>query len=355
MIHTTAIAMSGGVDSLMAAKLLKNQGHDVIGIHFLTGYETDLSDPSIEKNAVGLKISQLGKTLGIPIHFIDLSNEFRLNVIDYFKDSYHSGKTPNPCLVCNPLIKFGVLLDYARKLGASHLATGHYARVEKDTENKPHLLKGIDPNKDQSYFLAFLTRKQLDHIIFPLGEKTKAEVKTLAKKNGLSPVTHGESQDVCFIRNKTYTEFLLEHPDFKENPGEIVDGKGKAIGIHNGLFQFTIGQRRGINCPSARPYYVLRLDVKKNRLIVGGKEELLSAECKVNNVNWIAGEPQFPVKVYTKVRYRHKAVLSELHLSDKNSVTVRFNDPEPAITPGQGAVFYSGDEVLGGGWIERVE
>ena len=355
MIHTTAIAMSGGVDSLMAANLLINQGHNVIGIHFLTGYDPELSGPPSEKNAVDLKVAQLGKLLGIPVHIIDLSSEFRVNVIDYFKASYLSGQTPNPCLVCNPLIKFGTLLDYALKLGASRLATGHYARIEKDTENKPHLLKGFDPNKDQSYFLAFLTRYQLDHIIFPLGKLTKAEVKALAKENGLSPVTSGESQDICFIRNKTYTDFLLEQPDFKQNPGEIIDSKGRNIGTHTGLFQFTTGQRRGINCPASKPYYVLRLDIKKNRLIVGEREELLSSECKVKNVNWISGQQRFPIKAYTKVRYRHKAVLSELHLTGKNNLLVRFNDPEPAITPGQGAVFYNGNEVLGGGWIDGAE
>ena len=365
MKQKIAIAVSGGIDSLFSAYLLKKEGYNVIGIHFLTGYETEpvcrnnrkLSSStdtklfSSNKKVTPDKISEIENQIGIKVKIKDCSNEFKNEVVDYFTRTYLTGNTPNPCLVCNPLIKFGTILDFAHKLGATRLATGHYARIEKDSEGRYHLFRGIDLRKDQSYFLAFLTQEQLAGSCFPLGNLTKSEVKKLAHEIGLKPVVKKESQDVCFIKGNTYGEFLLQQPGFKAEPGLIQDIKGNIIGKHRGLHLFTIGQRRGINCPASEPYYVVSIDIEKNRLVVGFKKDLLSSECKVDNINWINQEPVYPIEVKTRVRYRSKAVSSTLIPESKHNAVVKFKDPQSAITPGQGAVFYLNDEVLGGGWI----
>lgn len=340
MKQTIAIAVSGGIDSLAAAYLLKKQGHDVIGIHFVTGYE------------VKAPISLISDQLGIAIKTIDCSAGFKADVVDYFTRTYQAGKTPNPCLVCNRSIKFGIILDLARELGASSLATGHYARITKDKANRFHLLRGMDPAKDQSYFLALLSQKELADVCFPLGGMTKSEVIRLANEKGLTPVIKNESQDICFIKSKNYADFLALQPGFISKPGLIEDTKGNILGEHKGLHLFTIGQRRGINCPASEPYYVIRFDTDKNRLIVGFKKDLLSLECRITDVNWINREPDSPLKVFTRLRYRHKAVASTLFPLDKDMAVIRFETPQLAVTPGQGAVFYHGDEVLGGGWID---
>jgi len=344
MSDTTAIAVSGGIDSLTAAFLLKEQGHKLIGIHFITGYECSDSR----------HIEAVGDQIGIRIETIDCSRMFQSQVVDYFIQTYKAGQTPNPCLVCNPHIKFGAVLDAARKSGASRLATGHYARAEQDKTGRFRLLMGTDQKKDQSYFLAFLSQKQLSSALFPLGNMTKSDVRTLAAENGLCPIAKKESQDVCFIREGNYAEFLARH-GIAPTPGPIENTDGKLLGTHNGLHLFTVGQRRGINCPASEPYYVVRIDVVQNRLTVGFKKDLLCSECRVTGINWICQEPEKPISVFTRLRYRHKAVASELFPIDRHTAVVRFEEPQSAVTPGQGAVFYEGDEVLGGGWIENQD
>lgn len=336
----TAVAVSGGVDSLMAAALLKTQGYPVFGIHFLTGYEP-------EKRNVAAVADQLG----IPLHVVNLADAFRTEVVEYFLQTYLIGKTPNPCLVCNPVVKFGILFEHARHLGAERLATGHYARIVQDAHHQPHLFMGVDRRKDQSYFLAFLTRQQLARACFPLGEMKKSDVRELAALEGLHPVTHKESQDACFISSHRYTDFLTEQLGVASSPGDIVDRDGRILGRHAGLHRFTIGQRRGIDCPAAEPYYVLRLDTQSNRLVVGPKRDTLSSECRVQAINWIQPEPSEPIRVHTRVRYRHSAAASTLTPQPRQQAVVLFDAPQSAITPGQGAVFYIGEEVIGGGWI----
>lgn len=369
MKQITAIAISGGIDSLMAACILKEQGHKVIGIHFITGYETatpyqnksfkdrDAEKSSTEKYSVppnfsNRAFSNIANKIGITIETIDVSLDFKKKIVDYFTKTYQAGKTPNPCLVCNPLIKFGAVLDHALKMGASGLATGHYARITKDYKGLFHLFRGVDKEKDQSYFLSFLSQSQLARACFPLGGLTKSYVQRLAKEKGLNPVFKKESQDVCFIKGKTYGEFLALQKGFEQKPGPIKDVNGKIMGEHNGLHHFTIGQRRGINCPASKPYYVIRIDRQQNKLVVGSKKDSLSSECRIVRINWINYQPASPIKVYTRIRYRHRAVESILYPDIMDSATIRFETPQEAITPGQGAVFYKDDEVLGGGWIE---
>jgi tRNA-specific 2-thiouridylase len=352
MKQLTAIAVSGGIDSLMSAYFLKEKGHNVIGVHFVTGYEAPFSDNNhgahlLEAN----KIFSIGKQLGIDIEILDCSTEFKKNVVDYFIRTYQAGQTPNPCMVCNPLIKFGTVFNFVHKLGASILATGHYARTKKDSNGKFHLYKGVDPKKDQSYFLARLTQQQLSNAHFPLGDMTKSKVIQLADIKGFKPVKTSESQDVCFIKDKNYGNFLTRHEKFKPKPGLIKDVRGNIIGEHRGLHLFTIGQRRGINCPASEPYYVVHMDTQQNVLTVGFKKHLYVSQCRVENINWIQEEPGRPIHVHTRVRYRHTAAASRLIPINGKTAMVHFDKPQEAITPGQCAVFYEGDEVIGGGWI----
>ena len=347
MKRVTAVAVSGGIDSLVAASLIKETGDDVVGIHFTTGFESGDTDTVY---IAGDMAESVSRQLGIPVHIMNLEDQFKRYVVDYFVDAYTAGVTPNPCLVCNPLIKFGVLLDAAKKKGASRLATGHYAKVEKDHHGIFRLKKGIDPEKDQSYFLAFLTQSRLSSAYFPLGDLTKDEVKRIAEKKGLFPFSLDESQDICFIRHASYGRFL-EKRGIAPRPGPIVDTKGNVLGRHNGLHLFTIGQRRGINCPAQEPYYVLRINPTDNSLVVGFKPELYRNECRVDNINWVHERPSSPLSVTVRIRYSHKGATALIEPDSDRSARVKFESEQPAVTPGQGAVFYQGDEVTGAGWI----
>jgi tRNA-specific 2-thiouridylase len=336
---------------MMAAHALKQQGHHVIGIHFLTGFETPVHRPKVNSETPSHPIMEIGNQVGISIKLLDCRHAFKEQVVDYFIHTYFAGQTPNPCMVCNPAIKFGSVLAYARKLGADRLATGHYARIKRDSSGNFHLHKGMDRHKDQSYFLARLTQSQLARACFPLGDMKKSDVRQLAEKNGLHPITGKESQDACFVKQRSYGEFLLKQSGYTPAPGPIVDRQGTLLGQHKGLHLFTIGQRRGINCPAPEPYYVVKLDRKHNRLVVGSKSDLLTSTCRVVDINWINDPPTAPITVLTRIRYRHQEVAGTLFPKGKSSAEVRFKSPQAAITPGQGAVFYQRDEVLGGGFI----
>ncbi|MBW1983855.1 MAG: tRNA 2-thiouridine(34) synthase MnmA, partial [Deltaproteobacteria bacterium] len=296
-------------------------------------------------------VSLIGEQLGIKIHILDCTREFKNTVVKYFYNMYQNGQTPNPCMVCNPTIKFGTVLNHAYKLGASCLATGHYAKILKDNNNNLHLLRGTDTDKDQSYFLAFLTQQQLSSAEFPLGNMTKSKVRKLAHKIGLKPITSNESQDICFISDKNYKDFLSDQLDVVEKPGLIEDTNGRVIGNHTGLHKYTVGQRRGINCPSSKPYYVVKIDSKRNRLIVGGKDDLMCSEFKVCDINWIIEAPDNQISVKTRVRYRSSAYDTSVIPVDKKTALVKFKTPQSSVAPGQAAVFYKDNEVLGGGWI----
>jgi tRNA-specific 2-thiouridylase len=345
MKPVVAIAMSGGIDSLAAASLLKDEGTPVFGIHFTTGFES----PDVISRSSGL--SDLGKQLGFPIHIVDLSCVFRTSVVDYFIRTYLGGLTPNPCLVCNPVVKFDTLFRKARDFGADILATGHYAIVKQDTNGRFRLFRGADRNKDQSYFLSFLTQDHLSKACFPLGGMTKAEVVAFAAEKGLSPVFESESQDICFIHGEGYSDFLLQYGGVQPESGPVVTVEGETIGTHSGLHHFTVGQRRGINCPSTEPYYVLRLCPETNTLVVGRKTDLLSHACRVSSLHWIVAPPALPITADVRLRYRHQAVPADLSTDPEGDLTVQFHIPQLAPTPGQGAVFYSNNEVIGAGII----
>lgn len=342
---TIAIAISGGIDSLVAAHLVGQSGEDAFGLHFLTGYE------HVPLPVIAEKIKRISEQIHIPVHIVDLSQPFRKKVVEYFTRTYLAGKTPNPCLVCNATIKFDDLLSEARRLGAERLATGHYARTAEDSSSRHRLYKGADAQKDQSYFLAFLTQSQLRRACFPLQDMTKAQVRELASRMELVPVSQKESQDICFIQDD-YASFLLRETGFCPKPGPISDLNGRIIGEHSGLHRFTVGQRRGINCPAAEPYYVIRLEPETNRLIVGLKDQLGVRECRVTQINWITSMPESAMRIQARIRYRHAAVSGVLTPVNETVARLRFDRLQYAVTPGQGAVFYQDDAVIGGGWIE---
>ena len=345
MKRTVAVAVSGGVDSMIAAHILKQDDTNVFGLHFLTGFEPAPAGRG------ALSANSIGDQLGIPVHMVDVSADFKRSVVDYFATTYLSGETPNPCVVCNPLIKFGALLRFSAGLGADVLATGHYARVRMDSSGRYRLFKGVDARKDQSYFLARLTQTQLAKACFPLGALTKTTVKEIALREGLNPVNADESQDVCFIKAGSYRQLVASLTGRTPIPGLIETTAGKVVGRHPGLHAFTIGQRRGINCPAAEPYYVVRLDSERNRLVVGHRSDLLASECRVVRINWVAPPPAAALQVRTRVRYRTPEASCTLTPMEDETAQVQFEAPQAAVTPGQAAVFYDGDEVLGGGFI----
>ena len=345
-------AMSGGVDSSVAAALLKSAGFDVIGVFMkfwsapkesrLQGEWNRCCSPEDENRA-----RKVAKILKIPFYVFNFEKEFKKRVVDYFLEGYRKGTTPNPCVVCNKEIKFGLLLEKAKKMEISFLATGHYARVQAQK-----LLKAKDKEKDQTYFLWQLDQRKLKHILFPVGGYTKKQIKDLAKEFKLPVLDIQESQEVCFIKN-TCNDFLLKH--LKKNPGDIVNTKGKIIGKHNGLWFYTIGQRKGINISGKKPLYVLKKDIKKNILIVTeSKKDLESKELIVKDINWISGrEPKLPLKVMAKVRYRTCSSRAKIVKDIKSKkYKVVFDKPQRAITSGQSIVFYKGVELLGGGIIK---
>ncbi len=343
MNRVVAVAMSGGIDSLVAAWLLKRYAKQVIALHFTTGFETDKDTPDA--------VAGLAFRLNIPFHPVDLSSAFRKQVVDPFVRTYLSGETPNPCMACNTAIKFGALLTAARELGAEALATGHYARVRPDARHHCHLHKGADAAKDQSYFLGFLNQKILSAAVFPLGDMTKTEVRHLAAQEGLHPTHRQESQDICFVRNQTCAAFVATRANVAHGPGPILTLDGERIGTHPGIHGFTVGQRRGLNCPSSEPYYVVRIHPGENTLVVGRKTDLYADRVRVHRLNWLVARPDVPLRVTTRLRYRHQGATATVHLTDTDVATVRFDHPQKAPAPGQGAVFYQGDKVVGAGVI----
>jgi tRNA-specific 2-thiouridylase len=337
-----AIAMSGGVDSSLAAALLKDAGYEVFGIHLKLW-----ADPAYRDNLS--RLEQVCRSLDIPLHELNLESEFHNLIVSYFCREYSQGRTPNPCPLCNKRIKFGRLLNRALEMGADFLASGHYARVEGSIEGY-RLLKAAEATKDQSYFLYTLEQTELPQLLFPLGSRKKTEVRKLAEERGLSTASQGESHDLCFIPDGDYRAFLARY--LPTEPGDITDIEGKILGKHRGLAHYTVGQRQGLGLSSAGRRYVLRLDPPKNRLVVGSESQLLSQHLIARKLSWVAGRPPENLAGITaRIRYRSPEALIVLSLNGETA-EVEFYEPQRAMAPGQAIVFYQGDTVLGGGIIE---
>lgn len=292
--------------------------------------------------------------LDIPFYPVNLQEEFR-DVIDYFVSEYVRGRTPNPCVPCNDRLKFDALLQKARQLGAYSLATGHYVQKSRDRNGHYHLLKAKDREKDQSYFLFGLGQSQLEHLLFPVGRYGKEEVRELAQKAGLEVAEKPESQDICFVSTGRYAEFVeAKNPGLNGRKGVIVNEEGQVLGGHEGIHAFTIGQRRGLGVAGGERLYVTQILPEENKVVLGPKESLMRNGIQVAGVRWINPEPIVSgLEVETKIRYRHPGVPSSLTVLENAAVRVDFRQPDGAVTPGQAAVFYRGEELIGGGWIEK--
>lgn len=347
------VAMSGGVDSSVAAALLKERGYEVIGMMLRLWSEPGKEDSNRcctpDSMAQARRVAAL---LDIPFYVVDAKDVFRETVVEYFLEGYARGETPNPCLVCNRKIRWTFLLDHALALGAEYMATGHYARIQK-TEGGNQLLRAVDKSKDQSYVLHVLTQEKLKHALFPVGDYTKPEIRAIAEKHGLPTASRKDSQDLCFLAGDDYRNFLQRNAAEMLKPGEIVTREGKVLGGHNGLANYTIGQRKGLGVASPVPLYVITKDAARNTLVVGTEEELGSLELTARGVNWVSGEaPREAFRAEVKIRYTAKEAEAWVIPQGEDQAQVRFDALQRDITAGQAAVFYQGDVLIGGGLIQ---
>ena len=365
-----AVAMSGGVDSSAAAALLKEQGHELVGFTMQLwnqrrGISVDQNGDPLPSRCCSLDdvydARRVAESLGFPFYVLNLEKDFERDVVEPFVQSYLSGETPIPCVACNSRLKFASLDRMAVSLGCDKVATGHYARVEYDeAANRYRLFRGKNHWKDQSYFLWELTQEQLSHAYFPLGEMLKSEVRDIARDANLYTAEKQESQEICFVPDGKYSEFIdryLDHEDRADEmpaAGEIVNTAGEIVGTHSGIHRYTIGQRRGLGIAHEKPLYVVQIERAKNQIIVGEADELDSREFIAKGVNWVAfDEPAQPVRADVKVRYRHEPAAATIHALPDARARIVFDEPQRSITPGQATIFYNDDEVVGGGWIVR--
>jgi tRNA-specific 2-thiouridylase len=360
-----AVAMSGGVDSSTVAALLARQGRTVVGLTMQLWNQRRLPALAVE-GASGRCCSlddvydarRVAEQIGIPYYVLNFEREFEERVVRPFVDEYLAGRTPIPCTLCNNFIKFARFLEMADAVGARHIATGHYARIRRDAASgRWQLLRGADSSKDQTYFLFGLTQAQLARTLFPLGDLAKTEVRALAREMGLSVAEKNDSQEICFVPNGDYAAFLAAYLAESGAPaapaaGDIVSTDGRRLGEHQGVHHFTVGQRRGLGIAAGEPLYVISTDARSQRVLVGANDELLRERLRVREVNWIAIENlTAPLRAEVKIRNKHAAAPATLQPAG-DGIEVVFDNPQRAVTPGQAAVFYQGDLVLGGGWIE---
>ena len=349
------VGMSGGVDSSVTTHLLKQQGYDVVGVTMkvwpqdcISRAEDKCCGPSAIADARGV-----AHKLGVPHYVVDEADQFEKLVINYFSSEYRAGRTPNPCVMCNELLKFGNLWTKAAALGAEYIATGHYAIIEHHADHSV-LRKGRDDRKDQSYFLFSLRQEQLGRALTPLGGMTKPEIRAIARELGLKVADKVDSQEICFVPGNDYKAFLRSHLGEEEfHRGGIYDTEGKYLADHEGIEMFTIGQRKGLPGGSPKPLYVVDIDPQTSRVIVGGEEDLICEEFEVDRVNWHVPEDEIPETLSVKIRYAHPGTEATVEPLEKHRARIRLHTPQRAVTPGQASVFYDGDRVIGGGWIVR--
>ncbi|QDT53132.1 tRNA-specific 2-thiouridylase MnmA [Caulifigura coniformis] len=367
------LAMSGGVDSSAAAYLLREQGHDVIGLFMRSGEaaetvcSTDLLPVvSIKPHHQGCcsasdaaDARRVADRLDIPFHALNFRDEFT-RIKDYFADEYAAGRTPNPCAMCNIWLKFGKLWDFARQVGADFIATGHYARVDggDDPTGPPtppslnaRLLRGRDEGKDQSYVLFGIRREILGRVLFPVGDRTKPEIRELARLAGIQTADKPDSQEICFIPDNDYAGFLGRYREPVETAGEIVDTTGRVLGQHAGYERYTIGQRRGLGLAFGEPRFVVKIDPELKQVVIGTREELGRSALTANRLNWLVDPPAGDLRCTAQIRYQQQAASATARLLDQDRLEVEFDDPQYGVAPGQAVVLFDGDVVLGGGWI----
>ncbi|MPY91299.1 MAG: tRNA 2-thiouridine(34) synthase MnmA [Luteitalea sp.] len=352
-----AVAMSGGVDSSVAAALLADEGYEVIGLSM------QLYDQREGEIRFGRCCTlddlhdarRVAARLGLPHYIVNFESHFHAQVVDNFVSEYVSGRTPIPCTRCNSEVKFATLVDRVRGLDAQFLATGHYVRVELDeTTRQYRLLRGRDARRDQSYFLFSLTQAQLAHARFPVGHLTKVDVRAIARERGLPVADKPDSQEICFVSSGNHATFVERHAaDRTPTPGVIADVHGRTLGRHEGIHRFTVGQRKGLGLATGAPLYVVAIDAHANEVVVGDRAALARPTLTASAVNWIAGvTPPEPLRARVQIRHGHHPAPATVTPIDARRAQVDFDEPQAAIAPGQAAVFYAGDMVLGGGWIE---
>jgi tRNA-specific 2-thiouridylase len=350
------VGMSGGVDSSATAALLLEQGYDVVGIT-LKLWPQDCVSRAEDKCCGPQAVTDARAVchrLGIPYYLIDEAEEFQSKVIHYFAEEYKAGRTPNPCVMCNQNLKFGRLIERADQLGAQLIATGHFARLERRDDGRVLLQRGRDLRKDQSYFLFSLRQDQLTRAMFPLGEKTKSDTRDVARHCRLKTADKEESMEICFVPDNDYGKFLQQANLVQKHRGEIVDVHGHLLGEHDGIEFYTIGQRRGLGIASAKPLYVIELDTETNRVVVGDESALACDEFTIERCNWIPFDsPPTEIEATAKIRYNHPGTPATVKPLSDGRARVRLHAAQRAITPGQAAVFYEDDLVIGGGWITR--
>jgi tRNA-specific 2-thiouridylase len=340
-------AVSGGVDSATTAAILCQQGYDCNGVFMITHDDAGAAMEDAEK---------VCRTIGIPLHILDVRGDFE-EILNYFTDEYRRARTPNPCVLCNRRMKFGKLWQYARQHGAEFIATGHYVRIIRDGSFSG-LFQAQDKKKDQSYVLSMIHREMLNSVLFPMADLTKDQTRKLAASFGLHITQKKDSQEICFIPNDDYAGLLLRRCPQLQQPGNVVDKSGNVVGQHEGIFRFTIGQRRGLRIAMGTPVYVVSLDADTHTVILGSKEDLLRNRLVAKQVNWLIDTPAAPFEAMVKIRYNHAGAAATVYPGEENTVEIQFHQPVSAITPGQTAVMYiatdRGMQVAGGGWIEKA-
>jgi tRNA-specific 2-thiouridylase len=363
------LAMSGGVDSSAAAYLLQQQGHEVVGLFMRSG-ATD--EPVCDTKGGLLPIisgkphhqgccsasdaadaRRVADRLDIPFHALNFQDDFA-RIKDYFADEYLAGRTPNPCVMCNIWLKFGKLWEFAEQIGATAIATGHYARIGQSADSSLALLRGLDDSKDQSYVLFGIRRDLLDRILFPVGDRTKPEIRELARQAGIQTADKPDSQEICFIPDNDYAAFLERYRGPQVTAGEIVDTAGNVVGRHQGFQSFTIGQRRGLGVAFGEPRFVVKIEPETRRVVVGAREELGRSWLWADRLNWLIDPPERPIRCTAQIRYQHTPAACEAFV-DGDRLEVAFDEAQFGIAPGQAVVLYNGDQVLGGGWIRSSD